>query len=118
MARRVEYRTCPFCEATCGLELHLEAGEDVATDGRGPQREEIVLVRGDRDDVFSHGFLCPKGTALKQLESDPDRLRRPQVRRGDSWHEVSWDDAFAEVERGLTPIFERYGRDAVAMYMG
>jgi anaerobic selenocysteine-containing dehydrogenase len=102
---RTVYRTCPLCEATCGLELHLEG-------------KDITLVRGDRDDVFSHGFLCPKGTALKQLESDPDRLRRPQVRRGDAWHEVSWDDAFAEVERGLTPIFERYGRDAVAMYMG
>ena len=102
---RTVYRTCPLCEATCGLELRLE--------GR-----DITLVRGDRDDVFSHGFLCPKGTALKQLESDPDRLRRPQVRNGDSWHEVSWDDAFAEVERGLTPIFERHGRDAVAMYMG
>ncbi len=94
-----------MCEATCGLELRLE--------GR-----DITLVRGDRDDVFSHGFLCPKGTALKQLESDPDRLRRPQVRQGDSWHEVSWDDAFAEVERGLTPILERHGRDAVAMYIG
>src|SRR5438445_782653 len=102
---RTVYRTCPLCEATCGLELHLEG-------------KDITLVRGDRDDVFSHGFLCPKGTALKQLESDPDRLRRPQVRRGDSWPGVSWDDAFAEVERGLTPIFERYGRDAVAMYMG
>lgn len=103
--RRVEYRTCPLCEATCGLELHLE--------GR-----EISLVRGDRDDVFSAGFLCPKGTALKQLESDPDRLRRPQLRRGDEWTEVSWDDAFDEIERGLTPIIEAHGRDAVAAYLG
>jgi anaerobic selenocysteine-containing dehydrogenase len=102
---RTVYRTCPLCEATCGLELHLEG-------------KDITLVRGDRADVFSRGFLCPKGTALKQLESDPDRLRRPQVRRGDVWHEVSWDDAFAEVDRGLTPILERHGRDAVAMYLG
>jgi anaerobic selenocysteine-containing dehydrogenase len=102
---RTVYRTCPLCEATCGLELRLE--------GR-----DITLVRGDRDDVFSHGFLCPKGTALKQLESDPDRLRRPQVRRDGSWHEVSWDDAFGEVDRGLTSILDRYGRDAVAMYLG
>jgi anaerobic selenocysteine-containing dehydrogenase len=99
------YRTCPLCEATCGLELRL--------DGR-----DIALVRGDRDDVFSHGYLCPKGTALKQLEADPDRLRRPQVRRGDTWSEVSWDDALAEVERGLTSILDRHGRDAVAMYIG
>ena len=82
------YRTCPLCEATCGLELHLEG-------------DEITLVRGDQDDVFSHGFLCPKGTALKQLESDPDRLRRPQMRRGDGMARgVSWDEAFAEIERG------------------
>ncbi len=102
---RVAYRTCPLCEATCGLELHL-AGD------------EITLVRGDRDDVFSHGYLCPKGTALKGLEADPDRLRRPQIRRGDTWVDASWTEAFAEVERGLTPILEAHGRDAVAVYVG
>ncbi|MGZ6964789.1 MAG: molybdopterin-dependent oxidoreductase, partial [Acidimicrobiia bacterium] len=104
MTKRIAFRTCPLCEATCGLELHLED-------------DEITLVRGDRDDVFSHGYLCPKGTALKQLEADPDRLRRPQVRKGDTWHEVSWDDAFAEIERGLGPILEA-NRDAVGVYLG
>jgi anaerobic selenocysteine-containing dehydrogenase len=104
MTKRIAYRTCPLCEATCGLELHLED-------------DEITLVRGDRDDVFSHGYLCPKGTALKQLEADPDRLRTPQVRRGDVWHDVSWDDAFAEIEQGLAPILEA-NRDAVAVYLG
>ena len=105
MAKRVAYRTCPLCEATCGLELHLED-------------DEITLVRGDRDDVFSRGFICPKGTALKALESDPDRLRAPLVRSGNTWREVSWDDAFAEVERGLQPILDAHGRDAVAIYLG
>jgi anaerobic selenocysteine-containing dehydrogenase len=102
---RIAYRTCHLCEATCGLELHLE--------GR-----EITLVRGDRDDVFSHGFLCPKGTALRQLECDPDRVRRPRVRRGDTWHEVSWDDAFEEIDAGLTPLRERHGPDSLAVYLG
>ena len=102
---RIEYRTCQLCEATCGLELHL--------DGRA-----ITLVRGDRDDVFSHGYLCPKGTALKQLESDPDRIRRPLVRRGDTFHEVSWDEAFEAIDAGLTPIREQYGPDALAIYLG
>jgi anaerobic selenocysteine-containing dehydrogenase len=106
MAKRVAYRTCPLCEATCGLELHLD------------EHDAITLVRGDRDDVFSHGYLCPKGTALKALEADPDRLRAPQVRRGDTWHAVSWDDAFAAVERGLGPLLEAHGRDAVALYLG
>ena len=105
-ATRIEFRTCPLCEATCGLELHLN------------ERTEITLVRGDKDDVFSHGYLCPKGTALKQLESDPDRLRVPQIRTANTWRDASWDDAFAEVERGITEVIDRHGRDAVAVYLG
>ncbi len=104
-ANRVAYRTCPLCEATCGLEIHLDD-------------DEITLIRGDKEDVFSRGFLCPKGTALKGLELDPDRLRKPQVRHGDTWHSVSWDDAFAEVERGLQGVIDAHGRDAIGVYMG
>ena len=44
------------------------------------RNEQVVRIRGDRDDVFSHGFLCPKGSTLKQLHDDPDRLRMPLVR--------------------------------------
>jgi anaerobic selenocysteine-containing dehydrogenase len=102
---RTAYRTCHLCEATCGLELHLDDNE-------------ITLVRGDRDDVFSHGFLCPKGTALKHLEADPDRIRRPLIRRGDEFHEASWDEAFEAIDAGLAPIREQYGPDALAIYLG
>src|SRR3954454_391839 len=101
---RTEYRTCPLCEATCGLELHLDG-------------DELTLVRGDRDDVFSHGYLCPKGTAIKQLDQDPDRVRTPMIRTGDTWREATWDEAFAEIERGLGPILEA-DRNAVAAYLG
>ena len=103
--KRIEFRTCPLCEATCGLELHLDD-------------DELTLVRGDKDDVFSAGYLCPKGTALKQLDADPNRIRTPQIRRGDTWHDATWDEAFAEIETRLLPILERDGRDAVAVYMG
>ena len=68
--------------------------------------------------MFSHGFLCPKGTALKQLESDPDRIRRPLLRDGDTFREVSWDEAFEAIDAGLTPIREQYGPDALAVYLG
>ena len=99
----ISYRTCHLCEATCGLELHM--------DGR-----EIALVRGDRDDVFSRGFLCPKGTAIKQLETDPDRIRVPMIREGETWREVSWSEAFAEIERRLGAIRAAHGNDAVAVH--
>ncbi len=106
----VHHRTCPLCEATCGLEITM----------RG---DAVVRIRGDREDPFSRGFLCPKGSTLKHLHEDPDRLRRPLVRRGDDpdtarWEEVSWEEAFAEVERRLTPVLGAHGRDAVAIYLG
>src|ERR1700675_1763981 len=103
--RETKYRICPLCEATCGLEL--------VVDGR-----KVVAVRGDAADVFSQGFICPKGVALAQLDQDPDRLRQPLVRRDGGLVTVSWDDAFAEVERLLTPIIAQHGADAVAVYLG
>lgn len=106
----VHFRTCPLCEATCGLELTVRDGA-------------VVRIRGDRANPFSRGFICPKGSALHRLHADPDRLRAPLVRRGDdpdtaTWEEVSWDEAFAVVADGLRGVIERHGRDAVAIYLG
>jgi anaerobic selenocysteine-containing dehydrogenase len=101
----LHYRTCPFCEATCGLE--------VETEGR-----EVVSVRGDRDDVFSRGFICPKAYGLKQLHEDPDRLTTPLVRRDGELVEASWDEAFEEIDRRLSPLLAEHGRNAVAVYLG
>ena len=101
----VAYRTCPLCEATCGLEITVKHGK-------------VTRIRGDRDDVFSKGFLCPKGSSLKQLHDDPDRLRRPMVKRGDRHVAVTWDEAWREVERGLMGVIAAHGREAVASYMG
>jgi anaerobic selenocysteine-containing dehydrogenase len=98
-------RTCPLCEATCGLRLELEG-------------ERVVSVRGDDEDVFSHGYLCPKGALFGELEADPDRLTRPRIRRDGELVEVGWDEAFAEVARRLGPIIEAHGPDALAIYLG
>jgi anaerobic selenocysteine-containing dehydrogenase len=99
------YRTCPFCEATCGLEIE--------TEGR-----EVVSVRGDADDVFSRGFICPKAYGVKQLHEDPDRLTVPLVRRDGELVEATWDEAFEEIDRRLSPILSEHGRNAVAVYLG
>ena len=78
----------------------------------------VARIRGDRADVFSHGFLCPKGPALKQLHEDPDRLRRPLVKRDGHHVEVDWPEAWREVARLLTPVVEEHGRNSVALYLG
>src|SRR5215212_7980334 len=82
----VAYTTCPLCEATCGLELQID------DDGR------VVRARGDAEDVFSKGFICPKGGSIAALHDDPDRLRTPLVRRDGELVEATWDEAFEEIE--------------------
>ena len=99
------YRICPLCEACCGLEVRT----------RG---DRVIGIRGAKDDVFSAGYICPKGYALKDLHEDPDRLRTPLVRRGSELVPATWDEAFAEVERRLLPILAAHGPDAVGLAVG
>ena len=106
MAATTHYRTCPFCEATCGLEVKVDG-------------DKVLSVKGDKEDVFSHGFICPKGTGLKSLQEDPDRLTQPMLKQPDGTHApVSWDEAFAAIDEKLMPLLDEYGRDACAVYLG
>ena len=99
------YRTCPLCEATCGLEISYANGE-------------IGRIRGDRDDVFSGGYICPKGSTLGKLENDPDRLRTPLIKRNGIHEPATWDEAFDLVEEKLTPIVSDHGPNAIGLYLG
>jgi anaerobic selenocysteine-containing dehydrogenase len=98
-------RTCPFCEATCGILLSVEGGR-------------VKGVRGDRDDPFSQGYICAKAAALPQIHSDPDRVRQPLRRSANGWEPVSWSTALSEAVAALAAIQRRHGRDAVALYRG
>ena len=105
MAASTAFRTCPLCEATCGLAITVDDGV-------------VGDIRGDADDVFSRGFICPKGTAVKHLQEDPDRLTGPLVKDADGeLRPTTWEEAFAAAERGLAPIFAA-DRNAVALYLG
>jgi anaerobic selenocysteine-containing dehydrogenase len=99
------FRTCPLCEATCGLEITVANGE-------------VSRIRGDMADVYSKGFICPKGSTLDDLDRDPDRINSPMIREGDQWREVSWHEAFAEIDKRLSAIRAAHGNDAVAVYIG
>jgi anaerobic selenocysteine-containing dehydrogenase len=102
---RTHFRTCTLCEAMCGLAIELEG-------------EDIVGIRGDRDDPFSRGHICPKGVALQDVHADPDRLRHPVRRTTDGWERIGWDEALDYVAFRLKAIQRRHGRNAVAVYQG
>ncbi|MFF6878819.1 molybdopterin oxidoreductase family protein [Streptomyces sp. NPDC012474] len=102
---RTALRICPLCEATCGLTLTIEG-------------TRVTHARGDRDDVFSRGFICPKGASFGAVDSDPDRLRTPLVRRDGELREATWEEAFDAVAAGIRPVVERHGPDSVGVVLG
>jgi anaerobic selenocysteine-containing dehydrogenase len=98
-------RICPLCEATCGLTLTVDG-------------TRITHARGDHDDVFSAGFICPKGASFGALDADPDRLRLPLVRRDGRLAEATWDEAFAATATGIGAVTGPHGGEAVGVVLG
>ena len=107
MTIQTHKRTCSLCEATCGIEIEFN-----------PATEEILSIKGDKSDPFSRGYICPKATALQDLQNDPDRLRTPLKKTASGWQEISWPQALNEAAEGFRRIQAGHGRDAVGSYLG
>ncbi|MFE3491751.1 molybdopterin oxidoreductase family protein [Streptomyces sp. NPDC059175] len=104
-ATRTALRICPLCEATCGLTLSV-------------REDRVTAARGDRDDVFSRGFICPKGASFGALDADPDRLRTPLVRKDGRLREATWQEAFDMIAARIPPLRDGHGPDAVGVVLG
>ena len=100
-----QFRICPICEAACGLRI--------STDGT-----EILEVRGNDNDVFSEGHTCAKGIALKELHTDPDRIRTPLIRKDGKLQPATWHEAYETIQEELARLTSSYGKDSVALYVG
>ena len=100
-------RSCPICEASCGLSIEVDRSAG-----------SVLSIRGDEEDPRSLGYLCPKAYALKGVYEDQDRLRRPLRRTRGGWEELAWDDALELVGTRLRTIRERHGKDAIGTYIG
>ncbi len=99
------FRSCNLCEAICGLEIEHDG-------------TAVVSIKGDKNDPFSRGYICPKAVALKDIHEDPDRLKKPVLRTKSGWKEISWQRAFDEIEARLIPLRRKHGEDATAIYLG
>lgn len=108
--QQTHYRACHLCEAICGLEIVTEG-------------EEIVSIKGDKNDPLSRGHVCPKAVALQDIHTDPDRLRKPVKRlrhegAGDEWVEISWEEALDSTAQKLVEVTQKHGNDSLGVYLG
>jgi len=102
---RIQHQTCSICEAMCGVLVEHRDGQ-------------VLSIKPNPDDILSHGHICPKAVALKDLHTDPDRLRQPLRRTATGWEEISWGEAFETIERRIGEVRAQHGNDAVALYAG
>ncbi len=98
---------CDVCFWKCGAIASVRDGA-------------LWKIEGNPIDPLSRGRLCPRGTGGIGAHSDPDRLKRPLIRRSDrgreEWAEVSWDEAFAYIAKKMHTIKETHGPESVAMF--
>lgn len=99
------YRNCNICEALCGLEIKYEG-------------DQVISIKGDKNDPFSRGHICPKAVALQDFYQDIDRLRHPVKKTKNGFEKISWEEAFDLIENKIKNIQDKYGHDAIATYLG
>ncbi len=91
--------TCPYCGVGCQMYL-------------GIKNEQVISVRGDRDNNVNKGRLCVKGRfGIAEFISHPDRLTTPLVRRNGKLVETTWDEALDLI----ASKFANYSKDEVAV---
>ena len=101
----LHFRNCNLCEAICGISIAVRS-------------DQQLDIRGDDEDPFSRGYICPKAVGLQDIHYDKDRLRQPVRRTSQGWQRIGWDEAFNEVADNLKRINTTYGRNSIATYLG
>lgn len=102
---KTHYRTCNICEAMCGLEIKHQDGN-------------ILSIKGDKEDPFSQGHICPKAVALQDFYHDRDRLKTPLKRTNNGWQALSWEQAYDEIATRFRGLQAEHGQDSVGVYLG
>jgi len=102
---QTHFRTCNLCEAMCGVVIQHDG-------------ENVLSIKGDKNDPFSKGYICPKATALQDLHEDSDRLRHPVERTANGWKEISWPEALDKVAAGIQSVQKKHGQNAFGIYLG
>ena len=98
-----------MCHGGCSTLLHVEGGR-------------IARIEGDPDGPLNHGRLCPMGHASLDLVYSPARLTHPLIRAGargeGQWRRASWDEAYDRICAGIRSIWEKHGREGIAIGTG
>lgn len=88
-ADKVVKSVCPFCAVGCAQDVYVSGGK-------------VTQIEGDENSPISRGRLCPKGSASKQLVTNPDRITTVLHRKP---YATEWDEL--DLETAMEMVAER-----------
>ena len=83
----------------------------------GIRKGRVVAVQGDIQNPVNKGLLCVKGYHVASVPYGADRLTNPQIRKGGTLVDVTWDEALGLIASKFGSIIEEHGPFAVALYL-
>lgn len=107
----VRHTLCDICSPGmhCGINAYVKDGK-------------VIKIEGIDGHPSNDGRLCTKGLSNRQYLYREDRILTPLKRvgkRGEGKFEpITWDEAYAEIAKGLNAAKEKYGAESVAFYSG
>ncbi|MGV8074310.1 MAG: molybdopterin-dependent oxidoreductase [Syntrophobacteraceae bacterium] len=88
----IEVSTCPFCALGCRVDLYHKGGR-------------LSKVYANPDPEINDGQLCVRGRfCLPETTHHHERAKKPMLRHGRYFREVSWTEAQDEVSARLTGL--------------
>ena len=94
---------CRYCGTGCGTLVGVRDGK-------------VEAVTGDPACPVNRGTLCVKGYHLPAMLYGKDRLTHPMLRKGNSYEQISWDQALDIAAEKFSQALEEYGPQSLAMY--
>lgn len=94
--------TCPFCGVGCNFYLKVKDSQ-------------ILGISPSRNHPVSRGRLCVKGWNAFEFINHPDRLKKPLIKKGNSFKQASWQEAYDLIVKNIKNIKSKYGPDAFGM---
>ncbi len=107
--RRKVTSSCLGCIGNCGMIYEVED-------------DKIIKIQGNPESPLAKGHVCPKGLAIEELRSSPERLKHPLKRKGERGEgkraNISWGEAISEIGEKFGQVKEEYGPEAVVVAVG
>ncbi|MVT13731.1 MAG: formate dehydrogenase subunit alpha [Euryarchaeota archaeon] len=91
---------CPYCGVGCNI--------IVVSDGN-----KILNIIPSKYDAINYGTICIKGWKGLSFAESNKRLKKPLLKKGDGFIEITWEEAIKIAVKRLKEIFEKYGPDSI-----